>query len=103
MNNQDDKLLFTPVKTDANKVGILIGIYANGYDTTAGITKTIEESFEKCLFLKEYCLYLPVCWYKQNWLFPDNKIGKLKVDYDDEEHPYVRVEDDTHWDYVQET
>ena len=54
MNNQDDKLLFTPVKTDANKVGILIGIYTNGYDTTAGITKTIEESFDKCLFLKEY-------------------------------------------------
>lgn len=103
MNKQEeDNLLFTPVTTDSGKTGILIGIYTDCYDTTAGTTKTIKESFDKCLFLKDYCLYLPVCWYKHDWMFPDNKIGKLKVDYEDEAKPYVRVEDNLHFDFVQE-
>ena len=97
--NEEDALMYKPVKTDSGRTGLLITICTDGYDTTVGPTKAIEASDEDAEFTGEYALYLPVDWKKKVWLFPDGRTGHISVDLL-KPVKYKRVEDNTEWDCV---
>lgn len=66
-------------------VGLLVAIYEDKYETTAGFTDQIDvsEQFIHGLvtFNAEYATYLPVEWKKMRWQFPTKEIGKLDLDF----------------------
>lgn len=74
------------------KVGLLVAIYEDKYETTAGMSEAIDvsEHFVHGLvtFDAEYATYLPVEWKKMKWQFPTKEVGKLDLDFASS-RPYV--------------
>lgn len=90
MNDED--LLYKPVEFDDNgnkMCGLLVAIYTDGYETTAGFAKKIEPA-ESMLprFGPDYATYLPVEWRRLKWKFPTGEVGKLEVDFFSDK-PYI--------------
>lgn len=98
---EENNLLFKAVMTDMNVTGKLVAIYKDGYDTTAGFTKSIKQSNEPVRYKKEYSLFLPVDWHYKQWLFPDGNKGMLTINFNDYDK-LIRTEDATEWDWVEE-
>lgn len=91
MNDED--LLYKPVEFDdengARACGLLVAIFEDAYETTAGFAKKVEPA-ESMLprFGPDYATYLPVEWRRLEWRFPTGEVGKLEVDFFSDK-PYI--------------
>ena len=88
-----EKWLNKPVLCCNNgKVGLLVAIYEDKYETTAGFSDQIDVHrnyiYGLVTFNADYATYLPVEWKKMKWKFPTKEVGKLEVDFNSS-RPYV--------------
>lgn len=88
-----EKWLNKPVLcSDNGKVGLLVAIYEDVYETTAGFSSQIDVHrnyiYGLVTFNADYATYLPVEWKKMKWKFPTGEVGDMEVDFNSN-CPYV--------------
>lgn len=98
---EEDALIGEAVIIDDGSTGILCAIFTDGYDTTAGSTRSIRVSDEPAKYLASHADRLPVDWHSKVWLFPDGKCDMLVVNWDDTWELH-KASDMSSWEYVVE-
>lgn len=72
------------VLCDNGKCGILVAIYTDVFETTAGITNTIDTDCNNALVTYDnmHVSFLPINFHYNLWSFPDGYTGLIKsVDF----------------------
>ena len=74
-----ESLLNKLVKTAEGKVGRLIAIYDDWFETTAGFTKEIDDQVASsaCTFDGQHATYLPIDFHYNLWVFDDGYKGLI--------------------------
>lgn len=96
------KLLGKSVKIDSGKYGILMCIWLNTFETTAGFSSSIEECSEEepIIFNAAGKEFLPVTYRYSLWKCPDGEKRKIRVDFEAAHLPYVSDDGKT-WSWVE--
>lgn len=91
-NAEAEKYLGQTVQLSNGLYGKLIAIYLDKFETTAGLTKTIEVNVQgKCTYTAHYAELLPIGSYSRQWKFPDGTTGKVRLDFNLSESTVERI------------
>ena len=105
-NNEDrdkaEEYLFKTVKVDG-LYAKLIAIYDNTFETTIGLTNTIEVDVKgTCTYTAAYVEFIPCMFHYKSWVFPDGSTGSMLIDFNNKQEPYVQVSTMQNWSHVEE-
>ena len=105
-NNEDrdkaEEYLFKTVKVD-DLYAKLIAIYDNTFETTIGLTNTIETDVKgTCTYTAAYVEFIPCMFHYKAWVFPDGSTGSMLIDFNNKQEPYVQASTMQNWSHVEE-